>query len=114
MAAASIRGTDRIGRYGGEEFLLVLMATSLEMAAEPLNRIREALGAFAWDVIDRDLRVTITIGAAQLGPQENAQHLIRRADMALYLGKEAGRDRVVVNSGMFQVVADTAAASHPA
>ena len=45
--------------------------------------------------------VTITIGAAQLASRETAQELIRRAEIALYLGKEAGRDRLVLDENLF-------------
>jgi diguanylate cyclase (GGDEF)-like protein len=104
IAAATIRSADRIGRYGGEEFLLVLVGAPLDTAKEPLERIRKALAAHRWDAIEAGLRVTITIGVAQHAPSESAEELIRRADMALYLGKESGRDRLVIDPGMLQAV----------
>jgi diguanylate cyclase (GGDEF)-like protein len=97
IASAAIRETDRIGRYGGEEFLVVLSGTSLQATSAPLERIRERLTAQDWSGIDRDLHVTITIGVTEYVPGETADALIRRADTALYLGKEAGRDRLVLN-----------------
>ncbi|MBV9705287.1 MAG: GGDEF domain-containing protein, partial [Methylobacteriaceae bacterium] len=93
----AIRGTDRVGRYGGEEFLVVLVATGLQDAEVPLQRIRERLATCNWGPIDPDLHVTITIGATQFIPGESVEELVRRADLALYLGKEAGRDRVVLD-----------------
>jgi diguanylate cyclase len=109
IAAETIRGTDRIGRYGGEEFLLVLVGAPLDRAKEPLERTRKALTAHQWDAIEAGLRVTTTIGVAQHSPGETAQELIRRADMALYLGKESGRDRLVIDPGIFQAVTAKAA-----
>jgi diguanylate cyclase (GGDEF)-like protein len=104
IAAATIRSADRIGRYGGEEFLLVLVGAPLETAKEPLERIRRALASHRWVAIEAGLRVTITIGVAQHWSGETAQELIRRADMALYLGKESGRDRLVIDPGVFRAV----------
>jgi diguanylate cyclase (GGDEF)-like protein len=102
LTAATIRSTDRIGRYGGEEFLLVLIGTPLDAAKEPLERLRKTLAAHQWDAIEPGLRVTITIGATQHTSRETAEELIRRADMALYLGKESGRDRVVIDPALFE------------
>jgi diguanylate cyclase (GGDEF)-like protein len=97
LAAASLRSTDRIGRYGGEEFLVVLPATPLAEAKASLERIRTSLASQGWDSIDPEFRLTITVGAAQFRPGETSEALIRRADLALYLGKQSGRDRVVID-----------------
>jgi diguanylate cyclase (GGDEF)-like protein len=93
---AAIRATDRLGRYGGEEFLVVLVATSLQGAEEPLERIRAEISACDWSHIDRNLPVTVTIGAATHRRGESLEDLMRRADVALYRGKQGGRDRVVL------------------
>jgi diguanylate cyclase (GGDEF)-like protein len=100
IAAAEIRETDRLGRYGGEEFLVVLTGSSLENAKLPLERIRERLAERSWDGVDEKLRVTITIGATQYTPGESVEALIRRADAALYLGKGSGRDQVVLGEAL--------------
>jgi diguanylate cyclase len=101
IASDSIRKSDRIGRYGGEEFLVVLVGASLAEAKGGLERVRNNLAASKWDAIADDLRVTITIGATQHVPGETADAVIMRADMALYLGKESGRDRVVIDHEIF-------------
>jgi diguanylate cyclase len=75
-----------------------LVGTTLGDANEPLERIRECIAGFDWSVIDPKLRVTITIGATEFVPGESVEELICRADLALYLGKEAGRDRVVLDA----------------
>lgn len=98
QALGAIRLIDRLGRYGGEEFLVILVGTTLGDANEPLERIRECIAGFDWSVIDPKLHVTITIGATEFVPGESVEELICRADLALYLGKEAGRDRVVLDA----------------
>ena len=98
LALDTIRATDRLGRHGGEEFLVVLLGTPLSDASEPLERIRRRVASFDWSAIDAGLRLTITIGATQYQRGESVERLMRRADLALYLGKEAGRDRVVLGA----------------
>jgi diguanylate cyclase (GGDEF)-like protein len=93
----TLRGVDRLGRYGGEEFLVVLVTTSLSNAGDPLERIRSGVADCDWSAIGADIRLTLTIGATEYARGESAENLMRRADLALYLGKEAGRDRVVLS-----------------
>jgi diguanylate cyclase len=99
MEAIKITGeTDRMGRYGGEEFLIVLVGTALNKVGEPLERIRARIASANWAIVHRGLQLTLTIGAAEYTRGEPVESLLRRADMALYLGKEAGRNRVVLDS----------------
>jgi diguanylate cyclase (GGDEF)-like protein len=92
-----IRDCDRVGRFGGEEFLLIMNATTLRDASTPLERVRALVAASDWSEVDPSIHLTITIGAAQYTTGESIEGLIRRADLALYLGKETGRNRVVLN-----------------
>jgi len=101
-AAGTIRTTDKLGRYGGEEFLLVLVATGLRDAGDALTRIRARIAGWDWSAIDPSLRVTITIGATEYVKGDSVEDLIRRADAALYLGKASGRDRVVLDHGAIE------------
>ena len=79
-------------RYGGEEFLVVL-AGSCAAAAEVLaDRLREAVAATRGDLPP----VTVSVGVAEHQATESTEHLLRRADEALYDAKGAGRDRVCV------------------
>jgi diguanylate cyclase (GGDEF)-like protein len=93
----SIRDPDTVGRYGGEEFLVVLPNTRLrnagEQASRLLKRIRET------DInIGELIRVTVSIGIAEyLRGQENWQDFLNRADRALYEAKKSGRDRWVLS-----------------
>ena len=94
-AAAAIRGTDRLGRYGGEEFLLVMPTTDREDAAvAAAERIRESVRAVDWAGLNAGLDVTVSagIGLARVG--ESVEALLGRADTALYAAKHAGRNCV--------------------
>jgi len=88
----SIREVDVAGRYGGEEFLLVLADTTMAGALEVADRIRARL---ATEVFDGG-RITVSAGAAHY-PEggRSAEALIMSADLALYQAKKEGRDRVV-------------------
>ena len=97
LLASQIRATDFAGRYGGEEFLLVLSDTNSSHAGVLLERIRELTESLSWSqLIHEDLQVTCTLGATQYRPGETAETLISRADVAMYQGKVAGRNRVVI------------------
>lgn len=96
-AAASMRTTDRLGRYGGEEFLLLLTATADETAARcAADRVREGTAAHDWTAVAPGLKVTVSAGVALCQPGETAEHLLDRADQALYAAKREGRNRVNV------------------
>lgn len=94
---AKMRDTDIFGRYGGEEFLLILTATSPESAEGALERVRAAVAAADWAGIAPGLNVTQSIGVASFRKGENIEQLLHRADSALYQAKHAGRDRVVTS-----------------
>ncbi len=97
LLSSQICATDCAGRYGGEEFLLVLCDTQLAQAGVLLERIRESTEALSWThLVHKDLRVTCTLGATQYRLGETAEALISRADAAMYRGKAAGRNRVVL------------------
>ncbi|EFI62755.1 MULTISPECIES: GGDEF domain-containing protein [Comamonas] len=97
LLSSQIRATDCAGRYGGEEFLLVLCDTPLAQAGVLLERIRESTEALPWtQLVHKDLRVTCTLGVTQYRQGETAEALISRADAAMYRGKAAGRNRVVL------------------
>jgi diguanylate cyclase (GGDEF)-like protein len=94
-AAAAIRMTDRLGRFGGEEFLLVMPTTDREDAAvAAAERVREAVRGVAWADVDAGLDVTVSAGIGLARPGEPLEVLLGRADVALYAAKHAGRNRV--------------------
>ena len=93
--SANLRGTDKLGRYGGEEFLLILTGSTKEDASAVVNRLREIVAALDWVAISADLRVTMSAGVVQLRANEAPADALSRADIALYQAKDAGRNCVV-------------------
>jgi diguanylate cyclase (GGDEF)-like protein len=91
---ANIRAIDRFGRYGGEEFLLVLPDTSNDAAARILDRLRAIIADLDWSAFSPGMRVTISGGVATLGRNESADTFLARADSALYAAKARGRNRI--------------------
>lgn len=81
-----------VGRYGGEEFVVLCPDTDLEQAVRRAERLRATLRKTKIGGIDR-LRVTASFGVAQSEPGDTVESLLRRADKALYKAKEEGRDR---------------------
>ncbi|MCW8807516.1 MAG: diguanylate cyclase, partial [Rhodanobacter sp.] len=91
----ALRGFDHLGRFGGEEFLVILPKTGLETGRVIAERLRERVIALDLGDIASDLKVTISLGVAQLDdPAEPMDSLVERADRALYQAKAAGRNRV--------------------
>ncbi|MFQ5624831.1 MAG: GGDEF domain-containing protein [Paracoccaceae bacterium] len=92
------KGKDLAARFGGEEFCLVLPNTDIAGAEKIADIIRQSFENCRW-ISRRDGRdigtVTASFGAAQFRPGEGAEQLMKRADLALYAAKEAGRNRVV-------------------
>jgi two-component system cell cycle response regulator len=98
---ASIRGIDLACRFGGEEFVVVMPDTDLGVATLVAERIRRRIAGepFPIEKGARGIEVTISIGiAARMGPQDNASHMLKRADEALYRAKRDGRNRVVADA----------------
>jgi len=91
---ANIRSIDKFGRYGGEEFLLVLPDTTKDAAARILDRLRAIIADLDWSAFSPGMRVTISAGVAMLRPDESADTFLARADSALYAAKARGRNRI--------------------
>jgi diguanylate cyclase (GGDEF)-like protein len=92
---ANIRPVDRFGRYGGEEFLLVLPETDERSTARILERLRTIIAELDWSAFSPSMRVTISAGVATLRANESSDSLLARADRALYDAKARGRDRII-------------------
>ncbi|MEN4012146.1 MAG: sensor domain-containing diguanylate cyclase [Bellilinea sp.] len=94
---AQIRDSDSIGRYGGEEFVILMPETNLNQAAEAAERLRRAIEICSTIVDHSEVQVTISLGIAQMDETcANIDDLFRRADRALYHAKQTGRNRVCV------------------
>lgn len=91
---ANIRTIDKFGRYGGEEFLLILPETSDSAAQRTLDRLRVIVADLDWSAISPGLAVTMSAGLAMLRPDDSPESILARADAALYRAKDLGRNRV--------------------
>ena len=92
-----LRATDQLGRYGGEEFLLLLGDCVDEARGrQVVQRILDAIEAFDWEQIAAGLKVTSSAGLATARPDETVNQLLSRADRGLYQAKNAGRNRLSV------------------
>ena len=91
---ANIRSIDRFGRYGGEEFLLVLPDTPSSEATRSLDRLRQILADLDWSAFSPGMRVTISAGVTTLQPNETPDTFLARADRALYSAKARGRNQI--------------------
>jgi two-component system cell cycle response regulator len=96
--SASLRAYDSVGRYGGEEFLVVAPSCSAAGGAEVAERLREAISGAPMDASGHAIVVTMSFGVAATCDIKQANQLLRMADDALYAAKKAGRNRVEVNS----------------
>jgi two-component system cell cycle response regulator len=94
-AVGVLRPYDTLGRFGGEEFLVLVPGGGPETLAQVLGRIRRAIGSTPIVLDGREITVTVSIGGAVHGAG-SADHLIARADDAMYAAKAQGRDRVLV------------------
>lgn len=98
---ASIRETDIFGRYGGDEFALLLPDTGLASAVRIAERIRDAVHCAPWSFDDgQAAMVSVSLGIAFAGPAHRVlEDLLSDADQALYMAKARGRNRVEVLDG---------------
>ena len=95
-----IRYPDTIGRYGGEEFLIVLPHSTLHAAEEQAERLCKLVRSLLVKAGEQQIAVTVSIGVAQYKiHKEDWETFLRRADAALYLAKNGGRDRWAVAEG---------------
>jgi len=91
---ANIRSVDRFGRYGGEEFLLVLPGMDAGQAMRALDRLRVIIAELDWSAFSPGMKVTMSAGVAMLNPNETSDTFLARADSALYAAKAQGRNRI--------------------
>jgi diguanylate cyclase (GGDEF)-like protein len=89
----TLRESDVAGRWGGEEFLLLLPGTDEDGAAQLAERVRSGLAARRIPAVP-ELRVTGSFGVAEYAGETNTEQLVAAADAALYRAKRGGRDRV--------------------
>lgn len=97
LLLAEMRRYDQAGRYGGEEFFVILPDTSLDQAGGIAERYRQRMAECEVRFDGHLLQVTASFGVAPFHPGESREHWIGRADRAMYRAKQAGRNRVEVS-----------------
>ncbi len=93
------REMDIPARYGGEEFSLILPGTPVAEGAKAADRVRRKISETKFRFQGTDLKVTASLGVAQLQEDETVDEVVKRADVALYASKEAGRNRTHYHDG---------------
>ena len=94
---ANIRPADCFGRYGGEEFLLLLPDTGADAASRMMERLRGIVADLDWSAFSAGMRVTISAGVVTLRDADTADTFLARADSALYSAKAQGRNRIATS-----------------
>jgi len=93
-----LRTMDVVGRFGGEEFLIILPDTPLDAATQTITRLQRELTKRIFMVNHERLLITFSAGVALRLPGEDPVALVKRADAALYAAKKAGKNRVAIAS----------------
>ncbi len=100
IIAAKLRGvireTDFIGRYGGEEFVVLLVGTDTEGAKKVAEKMRQQVEQTAMKANDEQIRMTISGGLSVFSHGDTPDEVFERADQALYKAKRSGKNRFVV------------------
>ena len=103
VIAAALRGAmrqmDLVTRYGGEEFLVIMPGTAMDGARLVAERTRRDIGRTPFRYDGKDLSLTVSIGVAQLTPNEHVTRMLQRVDQAMYAAKVAGRDKTYWHDG---------------
>jgi diguanylate cyclase (GGDEF)-like protein len=98
----SLRETDLIGRWGGEEFLAAMPDTELDVASQVLERVRVKLNAMPEHAGSTGLGIRVSVGLASSGTgNRGLDEIVAQADIALYQAKHAGRDTMRVAQQSF-------------
>ena len=99
LLVAGVRESDKVVRYGGEEFVVILVDCDHRAALQVADRIRRSIERHQWASYAPDheepLVVTASLGVALLGEEEDPAEWLERADVAMYRAKQRGRNRVV-------------------
>ncbi len=89
----SVRETDVLARFGGEEFVLIMPATALPEAEKAAEKCREAVAGMGFHFRDQDVPITVSVGVTSFTEQDDPAKVFERADKALYQAKQTGRNR---------------------
>lgn len=100
-----LRKSDICGRFGGEEFLVILPGTSSRNSLHPLNRLRKHFQKYEFKTDKGELfHITLSCGVSQNNPQDSGvEDILKRADEALYRAKKQGKNQVAIYESNFQI-----------
>jgi diguanylate cyclase (GGDEF)-like protein len=98
VLAKNVRSVDVVGRWGGDEFLVMQPNTTLESLRGASERLRLLVRGSSLDEFEEPLGVTVSIGATLARSTDDIKRLVGRADVLLYRAKSDGRDRVVADA----------------
>jgi diguanylate cyclase (GGDEF)-like protein len=98
LMSSLIRQQDLLARWGGEEFIMMIVETRIEQGQQIAEKIRLAIEKNIVEFRGQDICVSVTIGVSQILPEEKLDDCINRADKNLYLGKEDGRNKVIADT----------------
>jgi diguanylate cyclase (GGDEF)-like protein len=92
----NLRNVDAAGRYGGEEFIVILAESGVDESIQAAERIRKAVANHTFIHEDQEIQIHISVGIGRIQKQDrDEQTVVGRADTALYRAKNEGRNRVV-------------------
>lgn len=90
-----LRKTDFIGRYGGEEFVVLMPETTIDQAFSTMEQVREAISKCPFHFREEPLQITMSFGISEFAENDTCEQVFERADKALYTAKELGRNQCV-------------------
>ncbi len=103
-----LRSNHVFGRFGGEEFLLIMPDTREDQVFDIFERLREIVGELSIPGLPESHRLSYSMGSAEVRADTGTlEALIKEADLALYRAKEKGRDRCEIHQGGLQATYDT-------
>jgi diguanylate cyclase len=94
LLIGNLRPYDKLYRYGGEEFVIMLPNTTVQAAMMITGRMRKLIGSSTIDMGDDPVKLTVSIGVAMIDADKSAETAVDRADQAMYAAKQHGRDQV--------------------
>jgi diguanylate cyclase (GGDEF)-like protein len=95
LVQENVRAADIVGRWGGEEFIVMMPGQTMEEARDGAERVRAAVERAT---LSEGVRITVSIGLASFHGDDTVDSWIQRADLALYASKASGRNRVSVET----------------
>jgi diguanylate cyclase (GGDEF)-like protein len=92
----SLRATDFMARWGGEEFVVILPKSNADDLIQPLEKIRSKIEKLPFRFKNKNVTITVSIGATSFSADDTVESAFERADSALYEAKHMGRNRCVI------------------